>query len=36
MIPEEYFDGLDTTMFLCPECHSRLWKKLYDMSIMKK
>jgi len=36
MIPEEFFDGLDTTMFVCPECHSRLWEKISDMSIMKK
>ncbi|MCJ7571737.1 MAG: hypothetical protein MUO82_07660 [Candidatus Thermoplasmatota archaeon] len=36
MIPKEYFDGIDTTMFVCPECYSRHWKKLSDMSIMKK
>ena len=36
MIPEEFFDGLNTTMFVCPECHSHNWKKLSDMSIMKK
>lgn len=36
MIPEEFSDGLDTTVFLCPECHSRFWEKLSDMTIMKK
>jgi len=36
MIPEEHFDGLDTTMFVCPECHSTDWIKISDMSVMKK
>jgi len=36
MIPVEYFDGFDTTMFVCPECHSPHWMKISDMSIMKK
>jgi hypothetical protein len=34
MIPEEFFDGLDTTMFVCPECHSPRWQKLSDLSVM--
>jgi len=30
MIPAEYSDGLDITMFLCPNCKSRNWVKLTD------
>ncbi len=31
MIPTEYFDGLDITMFVCPNCKSRDWEKLSDL-----
>ena len=31
MIPAEYSDGLDITMFLCPNCKSRDWEKLSDL-----
>lgn len=30
MIPAEYSNGLDITMFLCPNCKSRNWGKLTD------
>ena len=36
MIPEEFFDGLDKTMFVCPECHSPRWQKLSDLSVLFK
>jgi hypothetical protein len=32
MIPTEYFDGIQRTFFICPDCHSRKWRKLTDSS----
>ena len=36
LIPEEYGDGIDTTLFLCPECHSTHWEKLSDSPLISK
>ena len=33
LIPDEWSDGLDTTLFLCPECSSENWTKLVDSPI---
>ena len=36
IIPKQISDGLSTTMFVCPDCHSHDWVKISDFSIMKK
>jgi len=36
LLPKEISDGLSKTFFVCPECNSRDWVKISDMSIMKK
>jgi len=36
MIPIEWSNGLDTTMFVCPECSSKNWMKLSDSPIIKE
>lgn len=34
LIPEEYSNGLDVTLFICPECYSKNWEKLTDSPII--
>jgi hypothetical protein len=31
MLPRELTDGLDITMFVCPNCKSRDWGRLSDL-----
>ena len=33
LIPMEWSDGLDITIFVCPECSSKNWIKLSDSSL---
>jgi protein-arginine kinase activator protein McsA len=35
LIPEEFGNGVDVTVFTCPECYSTKWEKLSDSPIVK-
>lgn len=35
MIPLEVTDKLNRTLFVCPECYCKKWKKLADMTKIK-